>query len=77
MPRYRFRFTNSARTSDCGVLELPSDQAAREEAELEACDLLDDGDRDWRHWTVDVSDEAGRHVASVRIGDLQRQPPST
>ena len=78
MPLYYFQFTNPTHASNGGALELQDDDAARREAELEASELLNDpGEGDWSDWTVRVADEAGRHVTSVRIGDLQgRQPAS-
>jgi hypothetical protein len=77
MPQFRFQFINSAHRSDCGVLDLPNDQVARHEAELESYDLLNDPDCDWRHWTLQVTDETDRHVISVRIGEPQRHQPAS
>lgn len=68
--RYKLDLTTATHTSDCDCLDLPNDQAAQKEAEEIAYDLLDDPDRDWRSWTVRVTDETGRQVASVCIGDL-------
>jgi hypothetical protein len=75
MPRYYFRFTNRHHAcADCDGLDLPDDEAARMEAELEARDLLDDpGEGDWRTWTIWVTDERGLHVTSVLIGDVRKR----
>jgi len=71
MPRYYFHLMSATQTCDCGFLDMSDDEAAREEAELEGYDVLDDhAGGDWSNWTVRVTDEAGRHVTSVRIGDL-------
>ena len=68
MPRYYFRFTHGIHEcSDSNGLDLPSDEAARKEAELEAYDLLEPGEGDWENWTIWVTDEMGRHVTSVLI----------
>ena len=69
MPRYHFHFTNGERVcSDTDGLDLPNDEAARKEAELEAYDLLNDpGEGDWSRWTIWVTDEKARHVTSVPI----------
>ena len=68
MPRYYFRFTNRThQRSDCDGLDLPDDEAARMEAELEAADLLAPGEGDWRNWTIWVTDQMGRHVTSVLV----------
>jgi hypothetical protein len=72
MSLYHFYFIDAACTSDGGTLDLPDDDAARTEAKLEAHDLLNDpGQGDWRNWTIRVTDETGRLVASIRIGDLE------
>jgi len=78
MANYHFQFIDATHVSDGGALDLPDDDAARLEAELEAGDLLNDpGEGDWHSWTVQVTDETGRHITSLRIGDLQgRQPAS-
>ena len=66
-----FEFTNSTHSSDGGALDLADDQAARLEAELEASELLSDpGECDWSHWTIRVTDEAGRLVTSVSLPDM-------
>src|SRR5205823_939647 len=57
---YYFRFTSGThQCSDCDALNLPDDEAARGEAELEGQDLLDSGEGDWGHWTIWVTDEIG------------------
>jgi Domain of unknown function (DUF6894) len=74
MPRYHFRFTNDFHQCfDCDGLNLPDDEAARKEAELEAYDLLDSGEGDWENWTIWVTDEMGRHVTSVLINDVRKR----
>jgi len=74
MPRYYFRFTSGThQCSDCDALDLPDDEAARGEAELEAQDLLDSGEGDWGHWTIWVTDEIGRQVTSVLVKDVRKK----
>jgi hypothetical protein len=69
MPRYNFRFTDGKSTcSDVGGLDLVDDESARREAELAACDLLEDpGEGDWSRWTIEVTDEKGRRVTSIAV----------
>jgi Domain of unknown function (DUF6894) len=77
MPRYYFRLTDGIhQCSDCDALDLPDDEAARKEAELEAYDLLDPGEGDWGNWTIRVSDKMGRHVTSVLINDVRKRSHS-
>ena len=70
MPRYYFHFTDGKHAcSDATGLDLPNDEAARNEARLEAWDLWNDpcGGRDWRMCTIQVADEKGRNVISLPI----------
>jgi hypothetical protein len=74
MRLYYFEFTNGTHSSDGGVLDLANDQAARLEAELDAHELLrGPGEGDWSQWTIRVTDEAGRLVASVSLSDMAEQ----
>ena len=74
MPRYYFRFANGThQCSDCDPLDLPDDESARREAELEAQDLLDPGEAAWGQWTIWVTDEMGRHVTSVLVNDVRKK----
>jgi hypothetical protein len=74
MPRYYFRLTDGIhQCSDCDALDLPDDEAARKEAELEAYDLLDPGEGDWGNWTIWVTDEMDRHVTSILINDVRKR----
>src|SRR5262249_33079933 len=58
MPRYYFHLMSATQTCDCGFLDMSDDEAAREEAELEGYDVLDDhAGGDWSNWTVRVTDE--------------------
>jgi hypothetical protein len=48
MPSYYFRFVNGThQCSDCDPLDLPDDEAARWEAELDVYDLLDSDEGAW------------------------------
>jgi uncharacterized protein DUF6894 len=77
MPRYYFRLTDGIhQCSDCDALDLPDDEAARKEAELEAYDLLDPGEGDWGNWTIWVTDETDRHVTSILINDVRKRSDS-
>ncbi len=74
MPRYYFRFANGThQCSDCDPLDLPDDESARREAELDAYDLLDSDEGAWGHWTIWVTDEMGRHVTSVLVNDVRKK----
>ena len=74
MPLYFFQFTDTTHSSDGGALDLADDQAARQEAELDASELLSDpGEGDWSQWTIRVTDEAGRLVTSVSLSDMAEQ----
>lgn len=70
MPHYNLYFTDGKRIwHDGDGLNLPDDAAAHKEAEQIAFDLWDDPDGgDWSEWTIRVTDETGRDVASVPIG---------
>ena len=71
MPLYRFYFINNTHSIDGGALDLADDHAARLEAELEAFDLRGDlSEGDWGHWTIRVTDEAGRIVTSIPPAEL-------
>jgi hypothetical protein len=77
MPRYYFRLTDGIhQCTDCDALDLPDDEAARKEAELEAYDLLDPGEGDWGNWTIWVTDEMDRHVTSILINDVRKRSDS-
>jgi hypothetical protein len=70
VPRYYFHFTDGKHACcDSTGLDLPDDEAARNEARLEAWDLWNDpcGGCDWRKWTIQVADEKGRNVISLPI----------
>jgi hypothetical protein len=71
---YNFHFTDGKHVaSECDPLDLPDDEAARKEAELEAYDLLDSGEGDWGNWTIWVTDEMGRRVTSFLINDVRKR----
>jgi len=54
-----------------GTLDLPDDKAARQEAALEASELRNyPGEGDRSKWSVRVTNETGRLVASVLVGGL-------
>jgi hypothetical protein len=60
---------------------LPDDEAARAEANLTACDLRAVPGEDWSEWIIEVTDEKGRHVVALPIGnraadDLMRRVTS-
>jgi hypothetical protein len=77
MPRYYFRLTDGIhQCCHCDALDLPDDEAARKEAELEAYDLLDPGEGDWGNWTIWVTDETDRHVTSILINDVRKRSDS-
>ena len=68
MPRYRFHFTDSKSVvpDDRGT-DLRNDEAAVDAAYHIARDLRDaPPDEDCRDWTIDVTDEKGRLVTSIR-----------
>ena len=71
MTIYYFEFTNVTHSADGGALDLADDDAARLEAELEASDLRSNpGEGDWSRYTIRVTDQAGRVVASVAVAEL-------
>jgi hypothetical protein len=71
MPFYHFHFVSNSHSVDGGALDLADDDAARMEAELEASDLRSNpGEGDWSRYTIRVTDQAGRVVASVAVAEL-------
>ncbi len=71
MPRYYFRFANGThQCSDCDPLDLPDDESARREAELDAYDLLDSDE-----WCLGPLDHLGhrRNGSACDFGFSQRR----
>jgi hypothetical protein len=75
MARYYFHFTDGKRLcSDANGVDLPDDEAARNEANLVAWDLWNDpvDRRDWGHWTIQVTDGKGRLVVAFLINPRRK-----
>jgi hypothetical protein len=72
MPRYYFSLTNDRFFDDTDGLELPDLAAAREEASGFAFDLIkmEPARRDWRGWTVRVTDEDQQPLFDLPFMDL-------
>lgn len=73
MPRYRFHFTDrkSVVPDDRGT-DLRNDEAAVDAAYHIARDLRDaPPDEDCSDWTIDVTDEKGRLVTSIRAAHAE------
>ena len=61
MAHYTFRFRQGSRSSDVDV-DLPDDDAARDEAEAVCSEMIRDiitGLRDSPEWRLEVADESG------------------
>jgi Domain of unknown function (DUF6894) len=77
--QYTLRLIHADRiSSGCDPIELPGDEDARREAVLIGHDLWDDPGEclRWRNWTVEISDDRGRRVASVSsstIHDVEKR----
>jgi len=67
MARYRFHFTDgkSIVPGDTGM-DLRDDEAAVDEAYHITRDLHDALPEDWSDWIIEVTDEKGRLVTSIR-----------
>jgi len=72
MPRYRFHLRDGKRTvPDYWGSNFPHDKAAIAEARQAVRDLRDaPPDEDWTHWVIEVVDETGRCVITLRASDV-------
>ena len=66
MPLYFFSIENGERVPPDRGYEFPDDATAHYEAERIAADLSTGGRADGAHWTITVTDDDGRLVATVQ-----------
>jgi hypothetical protein len=73
MPRYFLNIRDGFEIDDPEGMELPDFAAALDEATKSARELLAEGARvglSHSHWTISVTDEAGKVVATVQFADV-------
>ena len=70
MPMYFFTLRNREEYNDLDGTDLPGIDAARSHAHTVAKELMfKSDDKEWSHWKMSVSDEAGREVYSFVLSD--------
>jgi hypothetical protein len=72
MPRYYFNLVNSTeRIADEEGVELGEDAAVPSEALQAVAELIQEEPlREWRDWIMAVTDEDGRVVVSIELGQF-------